>query len=85
MSVFLIEKIITRYNQIALSDNAITLNKTRLDNERRVKAEVQIHQRERMFLLLGEFLDINLDLDFICLKSKKFKRIVFQKFVQIYT
>ena len=55
MSVFLIEQLITRYSQIALS-NAITVNKARLIIKSRVKAEVQINQRERMFfLLLGEF------------------------------
>ena len=37
MSVFLIEQLNTRYSQIALSDNAITVNKTRLVNETLVK------------------------------------------------
>ena len=53
MSVFLTEQLITRYSQIALSDNAITVNKTRLVNESRVKAEVQINQRERMYFVIG--------------------------------
>ena len=44
MPVFLTEQLISRYSQIALSDNAITVNKTRLVNERRVKAKVQIYQ-----------------------------------------
>ena len=46
MSVFLTEQLITCYSQIALSDNAITVNKTRLVNESRVTAKVQINQRE---------------------------------------
>ena len=37
MSVFLAEQLITRYSQIALSDNAITINKTRLTNETLLK------------------------------------------------
>ena len=53
MSVFLTEQLITRYSQIALSDNAITVNKTRLVNESRVKAKVQINQRERIFFVIG--------------------------------
>ena len=37
ISVFLTEQLITCYSQIALSDNAITVNKTRLVNETLVK------------------------------------------------
>ena len=52
MSVFLTEQLITRYSQIALSDNAITVTRTRLVNESRVKAEVQINQRERIYFVI---------------------------------
>ena len=37
MFVFLTEQLIRRYSQIALSDNALTVNKTRLVNETLVK------------------------------------------------
>ena len=48
MSVFLIEQLNTRYSQIALSDNAITVNKTRLTNESCVKTKVQIKSKMKL-------------------------------------
>ena len=50
MSVFLIEQLITRYSEITYS---LLMR----------QAKVQINHWEMMFLLLGEFLDINFDLN----------------------
>ena len=66
MSVFLTEQLLTRYSQIALSDNAITDYKTRLVNEIRVKAKVQINQRDRMYFVVGRIFRYQIGFRFQC-------------------
>ena len=66
MSVFSSEQLITRYSQIALSDNAITDYKTRLANEIRVKAKVQINQRDRMYFVMDRIFRYQIRFRFQC-------------------
>ena len=64
MSVFLIEHLITRYSEIALSDNAIIAIETRLVNEAVSKLKFKLINVKGCFSLLEKILDINMDLDF---------------------